>query len=419
MNAEITAEGAVAKAAAAASAVEANENALDVTCPNCGGQGMRLIYEMTGAPVHSVLLMQSREEAQIYPQGEIRLGYCDRCGFISNVSFQPELQEYSKKYESTQAYSPTFNTFHRNLAQRLIDRYDLRGKRVVEIGCGQGEFLVLLSELGDVEGVGVDPAYDGRVTEAADDPNLTFISDFYSEKYTDYTGDFICCKMTLEHIPDTADFVRTVRRSIGDRQDVTVFFQIPSATYVLRDLAFWDIYYEHCTYFTPASLRYLFEDCGFEVLGTATEYDDQYLMIECKPAAGEHSVTQSLHAELLEKSAHDVAYFEDNVMVKRSYWRKKLNDAWADGKRTVIWGSGSKGVAFLTTLQVSDAVGYAVDINPNKHGTFMPGTGHEIVGPDFLTDYRPDLVIVMNPIYAPEIQRDLDRLGVEAELVTV
>jgi len=399
---------------------------IDAACPNCGHQGMANIYEMNGAPVHSVLLMQTREEAISYPQGEIRLGYCAHCGFVGNLTFQPELHEYSQKYESTQAYSPTFNTFHRQLAQRMVDEYDLHGKTVIEIGCGQGEFLVLLSQLGDIQGYGFDPAYDGRVAEAADDPKLTFIADFYSEKYTDYHADFVCCKMTLEHIPDTANFVRTVRRSIGDRLDTNVFFQIPNGAYVLRDLAFWDIYYEHCTYFTPASLRYLFEDNGFEVLGMTTEYDDQYLVIEARPRALDganlqsgRDVNQTEHAKLLAEATRDVDYFVDNVLVKQAYWRKRFNDLKAAGKRAVIWGSGSKGVAFLTSLHVTDEIGYAVDINPNKHGTFMAGTGHEIVGPEFLVDYQPDLVIVMNPVYCDEIQRDLDRLGVGAELISV
>jgi hypothetical protein len=49
----------------------------------------------------------------------------------------------------------------------------------------------------------------------------------------------------------------------------------------------------------------------------------------------------------------------------------------------------------------------------------MPGTGQEIVAPSFLADYRPDLVIAMNPIYLAEIRRDLDALGVGCELVAV
>jgi hypothetical protein len=60
-----------------------------------------------------------------------------------------------------------------------------------------------------------------------------------------------------------------------------------------------------------------------------------------------------------------------------------------------------------------------VDINPYKHGTYMAGTGQEIVGPEFLRAYRPDVVIVMNPIYCNEIQRDLDGMGITAELMPV
>ena len=49
----------------------------------------------------------------------------------------------------------------------------------------------------------------------------------------------------------------------------------------------------------------------------------------------------------------------------------------------------------------------------------MAGTGHEIVAPEFLREYQPDLVVAMNPIYLDEIQADLDELGVGARLVAV
>ena len=83
----------------------------------------------------------------------------------------------------------------------------------------------------------------------------------------------------------------------------------------------------------------------------------------------------------------------------------------------MIWGGGSKGVAFLTTLGLEEEVEYVVDVNPYKQGMFMPGTGHEVVGPDFLRSYRPELVVAMNPVYLGEIAGELSSLGVEAELV--
>jgi hypothetical protein len=36
-----------------------------------------------------------------------------------------------------------------------------------------------------------------------------------------------------------------------------------------------------------------------------------------------------------------------------------------------------------------------------------------------LAEYRPDLVILMNPIYVAEVQRELDRMGVPADVHAV
>lgn len=389
-------------------------------CPNCGSTGMSIFYEVTNVPVHSVLLMQTREEALSITTGEIKLGFCNTCGFVSNVAFNPELHTYSSKYEATQSFSPTFNAFHRRLAESLVQRYDLYDKDIIEIGCGQGEFLILLCELGQNRGVGFDPAYSDYHLEGEAKDQITFIKDFYSEKYAHFQGDFVCCKMTLEHIPDTAEFVSTVRRSIGNNSDTIVFFQVPSITRILQEYAFWDIYYEHCSYFSPGSLAYLFQKCGFEVLRVAEEYDGQYLMIEARPGdcRDDSFSDEPDNSDMVIQQ--DVANFSVNYPIKLDQWRQIIKERDSEREqRAVIWGSGSKGVAFMTTLQIKEEISYAVDINPRKQGTFMAGTGHKIVAPDFLHEIRPDLVIVMNPVYRQEIQRDLNRMGLRSQLVTV
>ena len=49
----------------------------------------------------------------------------------------------------------------------------------------------------------------------------------------------------------------------------------------------------------------------------------------------------------------------------------------------------------------------------------MAGSGHEIVGPDYLQTYQPDVVIVMNPIYQDEIAADLNNRGLNPKVMTV
>ena len=107
----------------------------------------------------------------------------------------------------------------------------------------------MLCELGNNSGVGFDPAYvEGRLQGEAVS-RIEFILDFYTEKYVSYQADLYCCKMTLEHIEAPLEFMRTVRKAIGDNSESIVFFQIPNVLRILEDCAFEDIYYEHCSYF--------------------------------------------------------------------------------------------------------------------------------------------------------------------------
>jgi len=393
---------------------------VDHVCPACRSIGMSVFYEVKNVPVNSVLLVMNREEALNFQTGDIALAVCPACGFISNIAFDEALTQYTARYEATQGYSPTFNKFHEALARDLIERYDLHGKDIIEIGCDKGDFITMLCEMSDNRGIGFDPAYvPGRHPSSAAD-RLTFIPDFYSEKYTDYAADFICCKMTLEHIPDVGDFIATVRRSIGDKPDTVVFFQIPNGRYVLCDVAFWDIYYEHCSYFTKGSLARLFRANGFEVKDLWTVYDDQYLMIEARPAEAAPSPTPLSEEETPAETLGMVDFFVEHYEAKRDNWRAELTRMKASGQKVVLWGGGSKGVAFLTTLDQTLAdIGYAVDINPIKTGTFMAGTGQEIVAPSFLNEYRPDAVIIMNPVYREEITRDLAAMGLSPEIRTL
>lgn len=393
---------------------------VDHVCPACGSAGMSVFYEVGNVPVNSVLLVMSRAEALGFQTGDINLAVCPACGFISNIAFDERLTQYTARYEATQGYSPTFNKFHQALAQELIDRYDLRDKDIIEIGCDKGDFITMLCEMGDNRGVGFDPAYvPGRHPSSAAN-RLTFISDFYSEKYAGYHADFICCKMTLEHIPDAGEFIATVRRSVGDRRDTVIFFQIPNARYVLCDVAFWDIYYEHCSYFTKGSLARLFRANGFEVGDLWTVYDDQYLMIEARPAAGTPQGAPLPDEESPADTLRMVDYFVEHYEVKRAEWRRDLARMKAEGRKVVLWGGGSKGVAFLTTLgQSLDDIAYAVDINPIKTGTFMAGTGQEIVAPSFLKEYQPDVVVIMNPVYREEITGDLTAMGLSPDIRTL
>jgi len=361
--------------------------------------------------------MPTHAQAMSYPKGTINLAFCSCCGFIFNNAFDASLMEYSSRYEETQSFSETFRGFHRRLAQTLDERHRLNGKTVIEIGCGKGEFLTLLCEMTGARGIGFDPSYIDERNNSDIKHTIEFVKDFYSEKNAQRPGDLICCKMTLEHILDVSGFVATVRAALTLSPHAVVFFQVPDVTRVLRDCAFWDIYYEHCSYFSPGSLARLFRRCGLNPLRIESDYDGQYLMIEARAADAQASPTLPEEHDL-ERIAGHVKNFKEAIGKRLSDWRGFLRSAAARGEKTVLWGGGSKAVAFLTTLGIEEDINFAVDINPHKQGTFLAGSGQRIVSPSFLVDYCPDNVILMNSVYLPEVGRSLAEMGLSPRLLT-
>jgi SAM-dependent methyltransferase len=388
-----------------------------LACQACGAGGLAVFHEHRSIPVHSCRLVDTRQEAESFPRGDLRLALCHTCGFITNVSYDSSLQSYFVSYEETQGFSPRFRAFMGELAERWLDGYDLRGKDVLEIGSGKGEFLLAMCELGARHGVGIDPAVVPERVSGPAASRVEFIQDLYGPDYAHLTGDAVICRHTLEHIQPVADFMRIIRGSLEGRPETVVLFELPDALRVLRECAFWDIYYEHCSYFTPGSLARLFRSTGFEVLAVEMDYDDQYILVEARPSDGGGAPLP------IEEEPSDVtqavATFVEELAGIEARWSEELRATRANGGRVVVWGSGSKGVSFLTTLGIRDEVSHVVDINPYKHGKFMAGTGHEIISPAALKEINPELVVAMNPIYIEEIQRDLDDLGLDARLEAV
>ncbi len=360
-------------------------------CSACGAPTTE-IFRQEDVPVHSVRLCRSPEEARALPRGDIVLGGCAACGLIENHAFRPELLDYGQDYNPSQACSPTFNRFHRALAERLVAEGGLAGRQVLEVGCGEGEFLRLLRAAGVAAGVGYDP-----MLRRAGEDGLTLVAEAFRAGAVAPDFDAVCCKMTLEHIAAPRAFVSALGSALG--AGGRLFLMVPEAGRILADGAFQDIYYEHCNYLTAAALTNLLAAEGFAVEACWTGFGDQYLMLRARrgPAA---TVPVPAPAELGARCAE-----------ARERWRAAL----AEPGPHVLWGGGSKAVAFVSAVG-AERVAAVVDIDPRKQGAFLPGSGLPIRAPEELPQLAPRTVIAMNPVYRGEIAARLAELGIAPAL---
>ena len=254
--------------------------------------------------------------------------------------------------------------------------------------------------------------------EAEFDERVTVVKGFYSDKYSHYRADLICSRHVLEHIKFPREFLLTVRQSIGNRLKTSLYFEVPNGLFNLKEQGIFDIIYEHNSYFSKSSLSLLFDLCGFEVLNLYESYTNQFLCIEASPCVSNTSKSGYAVGDF-DVMVSAVMNFSQMYQAKIAEWQHTLDHMANQNQRVVIWGGGSKGVTFLNTLKTKGKIEYAVDINPNKQGKYVPGTGQQFVGPAFLPDYQPDVIIVMNDVYMDEIKKTTKMLGLSPDFRSI
>lgn len=389
--------------------------AMGFRCPGCDGAEMIDFLEIAAAPVHCNVLLATRAEARHAPTAPIHLSHCPECGLIYNRAFDERRTRYEATYENSLHFSAEFRRYASELAELLINRYGIHSKHVIDVGCGDGQFLAELCERGSNQGLGFDPGHNPHHVAEPKAGTLTVVCEPYGRQHADQTVDLLTCRHVLEHIGDPQRFLADLRRILAVHPQAIVYFEVPNALYTLRDLGIWDILYEHCSYFTAGSLTRLFERAGFQVVETREAYGGQFLGIEARLEAGVDRGTVSRAAT--EKATTTlVARFANQYRQKCDAWLSKL--AKIGGDRVVVWGAGTKGVMFLNTLNVElQAVDVVVDVNPRKTGLYVPRTAQRVIAPADLDGDSATTVILMNSIYREEVCRMLGQMGIEAEVL--
>ena len=282
---------------------------------------------------------------------------------------------YDSAYQNEQGRSATFQ---RHLAEvSLIVQKYFSGQKLIEVGCGKGDFMRQLQSAGfDI--VGVDPTFEGSSTAV--------IKEYFSADLG-LRGDAIVLRHVLEHVQDPVAFLRGICEANGGKGKV--YIEVPCFDWICAHRAWSDITYEHVNYFRLSDFRRMFRS----VLDAGHIFHGQYIYVVADLA------TIQLPPPL---EYQNVRFPEDFAASISSYARLLQGRS-----NFAVWGTASKGVVFSFYMEAAGvAVKLALDINPAKQGKYLAATGIQVQSPEAgLINLQPgDDIIVMNGNYLKEVR---------------
>lgn len=381
-------------------------------CPVCGTTPAEPLFTLRGVPVVCNQLWPDVTSARAAPVGDIKLVLCPACGLIWNRDFDPERVAYTPGYENALHFSPSFRDFAEDLARGLVARHHLAGRRLLEIGCGDGYMLDKMVKHGVATATGFDPSMQGRETPYASREGVEIVPEHCPLERLEGHFDAIVCRHVLEHLAAPADFLAKIRRAAGKR-GIPIYVETPNADWMLDQVSIWDVIYEHATYWTVPTMEVLFRRAGFLLARLEPGYGGQFLMAEGIAAEPDPGWSASAVSEVLTGARA----FSRKARAEIQRWRARLG---ALKTRAVVWGAGSKGITFLNAVgPLANELSAFVDLNPRKHGLFAPGVALPVIRPEALVDLRPELVLVSNARYLSEVSAMIRSMGLETTIDTI
>lgn len=339
------------------------------------------IYSLPRTPVFQNKLFPTEQAAQSAASASVELVGCKSCGLVFNALFDNSLMDYDKNYQNAQDHSPSFQSHLDDIASLILSGTKPTDQ-LVKVGCGKGYFLEMLKARG-LRITGFDPSYEG------DNPDI--VKTYYNaQTHADQHADAVIMRHCLEHIEAPYQFLLGFKKIL--QPQCKIFIEVPRLEWIVEHHAFWDVFHEHCNYFSEPFFRGIFSGkCTI-----TSVFSDQYMLVEaCIGDLQEPLVPASFPS------------YEDSFQEEMANATGIMQAC----ENHYVWGAGAKGIAFANALDSDkQKIRALIDINPNKQNLYISLTGHACVAPadiDWHAVTARDCLWIMNGRYKEEILSSL------------
>jgi len=316
---------------------------------------------------------------------DLHITECTSCGLVQTLN---EPVPYFREVIRSAGISEEMKEFRRVQFRDFIDRYALRAKNVIEIGCGKGEYLSIINELG-VLGRGIE--YGAEAVIASQRKGLNVC-----QMYLDHNNDVIpggpfdafLFLNFLEHLPQPREMLQLIRENLSDSG--VGLIEVPNFDMILEEELFTEFITDHVSYFTKETLETSLSISGFEV-------------IECEETWHRYTISAVVKKRKTILSGEMCATVQS---LRRSI--NELISKYPSGE-VAIWGAGHQAFTVMSMSELGGKVKCVVDSAPFKQGCVTPATHIPIISPDSYFSSPSELIIIMAGSYSNEVAEIVEK----------
>jgi len=384
------------------------DDVCQAVCPACGFQIAARFFNGGEQPLATLAWPASAEAARAMARLPVNFVRCVECGHVYNPAFDYAQVPYSDKPNLMFNRGALWSDFLKSTIGQMLAEVPAHPV-IVEIGHGDGSLLAAMAAARrGGRFIGFDP-HGATHSEG----NLELRAALFEpeQHLSELAPDLVISRHVLEHLNSPLAFLQRIAFAaarIGREQ--LAYFEVPCVDRALETGRTVDFYYEHNSQFSTQSFRKMLSRCGATINRVGHGYGGEVIY---------GYVTLGGQQRRL-KIADEAREFLSAANAGLGRIFSQLEQLAISGARVVVWGGTGKSAAFINRYGL-DRLRFpiVVDSDAAKVGTFVPGTGQEILSRDWLKDH-PGAVIIIPPQWrALDIVLEMERAGISFKQVLI
>lgn len=374
---------------------------VETACRTCGNFALSKFLDLGDSPIADRLVPHPLppEPDEIYP---LRAAFCTHCSLVQLLETLPPEELFCRDYPYYSSVSHSWLEHSRRHALKLTRERQLDANSlVVEVASNDGYLLRNFAQQG-IPVLGFDPA-EGPA-QAARKSGIETIGKFFNAdlarelKIQGTRANVILANNVLAHVAEPLDFVEGLRTMIAS--DGLISIEVPYVRDLVDHGEFDTIYHQHLCYFSLTSVTALLKTAGLHVQDvTRLMTHGGSLRIYAGTVDKQTASVRRLAREERALGLDRIGYYREFsklVHSNRASLKALLCDLKSKGSRIVGYGAAAKACTLLNYCGIgTETLDYLADLNPHKHGKYMPGVRIPIVPAERLLEDQPDFALLL------------------------